>query len=118
MDDIPNFRKQIPLEDRINEYNTLHARHPNRIPIILSQNKKTLLPKLLKRKFLVPKSLTIGQFMFSVRKRMKLKPEIGVFMFVRNTIAPNTQDIGTVHEKYKSQDGFLYMIIAGENTFG
>jgi GABA(A) receptor-associated protein len=35
-----------------------------------------------KKKYLVPADLTVGQFVYVIRKRIKLSPEKAIFIFV------------------------------------
>lgn len=42
-----------------------------------------------KKKYLVPCDLTVGQFVYVIRKRIKLQPEKGIFIFVNNVL-PST----------------------------
>jgi GABA(A) receptor-associated protein len=44
-------------------------------------------------RYLVPADLTVGQFVYVIRKRIKLTPEKAIFVFVRNVL-PTT---GTPH---------------------
>jgi GABA(A) receptor-associated protein len=39
-------------------------------------------------RYLVPADLTVGQFVYVVRKRIKLSPEKAIFIFVKNTLPP------------------------------
>lgn len=39
-------------------------------------------------RYLVPADLTVGQFVYVVRKRIKLSPEKAIFVFVKNTLPP------------------------------
>lgn len=41
-----------------------------------------------KKKYLVPADLTVGQFVYVIRKRIKLAPEKAIFIFVNNTLPP------------------------------
>ena len=41
-----------------------------------------------KNKFLVPKDLTLGQFVYVIRKRMKLPPEKAIFVFIKKCLPP------------------------------
>lgn len=43
---------------------------------------------LLCCRYLVPADLTIGQFVYVVRKRIKLSAEKAIFVFVKNTLPP------------------------------
>jgi GABA(A) receptor-associated protein len=39
-------------------------------------------------RYLVPADLTVGQFIYVVRKRIKLSPEKAIFVFVKDTLPP------------------------------
>lgn len=39
-------------------------------------------------RYLVPADLTVGQFVYVVRKRIKLTPEKAIFIFVKNILPP------------------------------
>ena len=40
------------------------------------------------RRYLVPSDLTVGQFVYVIRKRIKVSPEKAIFMFVKNVLPP------------------------------
>jgi GABA(A) receptor-associated protein len=67
---------------------------------------------------LVPADLTVGQFHYVIRKRIKLAPEKALFLFCSNSIPPNAALMSTVYEEQKDEDGFLYIQYSGESTFG
>ncbi|KAH8061997.1 ATG8-like protein [Aureococcus anophagefferens] len=69
-------------------------------------------------RYLVPADLTVGQFIYVIRKRIKLPPERAIFIFVDNVIPPTAALMSTVYEVQKDEDGFLYITYSGENTFG
>ena len=71
-----------------------------------------------KKKYLVPADLTVGQFHYVIRKRIKLAPEKALFLFCSNSIPPNAALMSTVYEEQKDDDGFLYIQYSGESTFG
>ena len=60
----------------------------------------------------------MGQFLYVVRKRLKLPPEKAIFLFVGNTIAPSTSSINEIYNYNKDGDGFLYITYGLENVFG
>jgi GABA(A) receptor-associated protein len=41
-----------------------------------------------KKKYLVPADLTVGQFVYVIRKRIKLSPEKAIFIFVNEILPP------------------------------
>lgn len=71
-----------------------------------------------KKKYLVPSDLTVGQFMFVIRKRLKLPPEQAIFLFVNGTIPPTGALMNQIYDEHRDVDGFLYITYSGENTFG
>lgn len=69
-------------------------------------------------RYLVPSDLTVGQFVYVVRKRISLPPEKAIFVFVKNSLPPTAALMSSIYEKNKDADGFLYVTYSGENTFG
>ncbi|OBA24959.1 light chain 3, partial [Hanseniaspora valbyensis NRRL Y-1626] len=111
------FKSQFPFEVRKKECERITKKYVDRIPVIVERQGSV--PELDKRKYLVPQSLTIGQFVYIIRKRIELPPERAIFVFVNNGILPNTSSLmSQLYLEYKDKDGFLYISYAGENTFG
>jgi GABA(A) receptor-associated protein len=71
-----------------------------------------------KKKYLVPADLTCGQFLYVIRKRLKLAPEKAIFLFVDGKIPPTTAMLNSIYEQHQDKDGFLYMSYSDENVFG
>lgn len=71
-----------------------------------------------KCRYLVPSDLTVGQFVYVIRKRIKLSAEKAIFIFVDNVLPPTGELMSSVYEDKKDEDGFLYITYSGENTFG
>ncbi|MQM11981.1 hypothetical protein Taro_044895 [Colocasia esculenta] len=46
---------------------------------------------ILRCRYLVPADLIVGQFVYVVRKRIKLSPEKAIFIFVKNILPPTGQ---------------------------
>jgi len=66
----------------------------------------------------VPNDLTVGQFIYVIRKRIKLSPEQAIYIFVDNTLPPTSEQMSSIYAKHKNEDGFLYILISGDNSFG
>lgn len=94
--------------------------HPDRIPCIVDRSQRSILPMIDKRKYLVPRDLTMGQFMYIIRKRLKVPETVSLLLMSAKNNSLFTQDItmGLVYEQHRHSDGFLYLIYTGENTFG
>ena len=94
------------------------TKYPERIPVIVERNQNSHIQDIDKNKYLVPKELTIGQLVYVIRKRIKMPPEMALYIFIQNIIPPQYELISTIYEQYKDTDGFLYITYSGENTFG
>ncbi|KAL2573481.1 hypothetical protein AAZV13_17G129300 [Glycine max] len=69
-------------------------------------------------RYLVPADLTVGQFVYVIRKRIKLSAEKAIFIFVDNVLPPTGAIMSSIYDEKKDEDGFLYVTYSGENTFG
>lgn len=108
-----------PYKERVVESNNIMTKYPDKIPIIVYPSKNCGLPELDRSKFLVSKDLTVGQFLYIIRKRMKLDSCKALFMFTeKNTIPVTHEPIKMIYENHKNKDGFLYFQYSSENTFG
>ncbi|CAL0332172.1 unnamed protein product [Lupinus luteus] len=113
-----SFKLQHPLERRQVEAARIREKYPDRIPVIVERAEKSDVPEIDKKKYLVPADLTVGQFVYVVRKRIKLSPEKAIFIFVNNILPPTAAMMSALYDENKDDDGFLYMTYSGENTFG
>ncbi|KAL4317786.1 hypothetical protein GQ457_18G024140 [Hibiscus cannabinus] len=113
-----SFKLEHPLERRQAEAARIREKYPDRIPVIVERAEKSDVPEIDKKKYLVPADLTVGQFVYVVRKRIKLSPEKAIFIFVKNILPPTAAMLSAIYEENKDEDGFLYMTYSGENTFG
>lgn len=82
----------------------MRQKYPNRIPVICEKVEKSDIPSIDKKKYLVPAELTVGQFVFVVRKRIKLSPEKAIFIFV-NDVLP----VGLVFRCYNLVDQSIFL---------
>ncbi len=105
-------------EYRKNEADKVRERHPDRLPVICEKVDGSQIQDLDKNKFLVPADLTVGQFVLVVRKRVMLEPEKAIFLFIGDSVPPTSAHMSDLYNRFKDDDGFLYVKYAGENTFG
>lgn len=106
------------FESRNADSSRLMNKYPDRVCVIVGKQDSSDIPDINKHKFLVPRGLTVGQFQYVIRKKIQCRPEQGVFMFINGKLPPNSTIIGQVYNENKNEDGYLYVIYAGENTFG
>lgn len=115
---VGDFKKKHSFEHRLNESIRIREKYPDRIPIICEKINRSDVPEIDKEKYLVPNDLTVGQFIYVIRKRVKLPAEAAIYLFVGGSIPPTSALIANVYESFKDEDGFLYVHYSKENTFG
>ena len=114
-----SYKDKKTFEERKKEANFILNKYPDRLPIICERVKNsTSVPELDKIKFLVPRDLTVGQFIHVVRKRIKIEPKTAIFVFCNNIIPASSSLLSNVYRENHDEDGFLYLQFNGEDTFG
>ena len=113
-----DFKTKNKFEDRLAESNKIMKKYPLRVPIIVEKCKNSLINNIDKNKYLVPSDLNMNQFVYIIRKRIKLDKSQSIFLMINNTICPSNTPIGVVYNDNKDKDGFLYIKYTSENTFG
>jgi GABA(A) receptor-associated protein len=56
--------------------------------VICEKADKSDISDIDKKKYLVPSDLTVGQFVYVIRKRIKLSSEKAIFIFCNNSMPP------------------------------
>ena len=112
------YKKMISLENRTHECSRILNKYSDRVPIIVCKANDCKLPDIDKQKYLVPKDMNLGQFIYVIRKRIKLQPSEALFILVNDSLQPGNKIIQDIYETNKDEDGFLYIIYSSENTFG
>jgi len=112
------FKYEFSFEHRQKESARILTKYSDKIPIICEKANQRDLPDIEKNKYLVPNDITVGQFIYVIRQKVKLKPEEALFLFIGGKIVSNSALIGYIYETEKDADGFLYVQYSKENTFG
>lgn len=114
-----NTHKKKTLEQRMKESSDILQKYPDRICVYLEKREGCKsLPDVDKNKYLVPSTITISQFTYVVRSRIKIGGEQAIFLFINNTVISGSTTMSEIYSKYKNDDGFLYITYSGENCFG
>jgi len=117
MSSVP-FKNQHEASKREAEAKRIRSKYPDRIPVICEKAKGSNIPDIDKKKYLVPADLTVGQFVYVIRKRIQMSSEKAIFIFINNVLPPTAALMSSIYEEQKDEDGFLYITYSGENTFG
>lgn len=115
-----SYKIKKGFSERKTESERIKEKYPDRIPIICEKSSKNgdLLPDLDKTKYLVPGDLTIGQFMYVIRKRLKLNSSEALYLFADGNIMTCSNTVSMAYDNYRDSDGFLYFKYSKESTFG
>lgn len=107
------------LQLKPEEFDSIRLKYPDRIPIFVTKDpKKSSLPDIGKKKFLAPADITLTEFLYVIRKWIKLKPEEALYVYIKDVLPQMTSTLGEIYSLYKDSDGALRMTYALENTFG
>lgn len=93
--------------------------HPNHVPIVLELHDPNGDFKMKKSKFIVPTNITLGRFSVTVRENLTLTAYSSLLFFINDNdiLSPNLI-ISVLYNKYRHEDGFLYVKCQVESTFG
>ena len=113
---IKDFKQEYTEDERKEQSDLLLAKHNGRIPVII-EYEKTL------KKVLMPSDVNISVLMYRLRKLVNLKPEEAIFLFIVGEngtvlLVKMTEMVTQVYEQNKHNDGFLYVKMSRESTFG
>ena len=105
------------IEERKVQSNKVLNKYPERIPVIVEPLTNDIL-SIDKNKFIVSKDMTFGQFIYIIRKRLKVESNVALFFTINGNLCTSGTDIGTIYSEKKNEDNFLYIKYTTENTFG
>lgn len=113
------FKMQHSFDKRKEESKKIIEKYPNKVPVIIEKGESSLLPNPVKQKFLLQRDLTIGQYLYIIRKQINIDATESIFLIINESfIPPNSATIGEVYEKYADKDGFLYITYSAQQVFG
>ncbi len=115
------FKVRHSFEKRIEESSRILQKYPERVPVICEKGFGSQLPDIDRKKYLCPNDISIANFMYIIRKRIKLSPEKSIFLFCGDdatSLLPTACLMSQAYEQHKSTDGFLYITYNAESTFG
>lgn len=113
------FKETYDFEARKHECFRIIEKYPDRIPVIVEKDPGCDIPSIDKKKFLVPSDLTMGQFIYVIRKRIKLSSDKAIYLFTDSgKLTPTSSFIKDIYHNEKDPDGFIYFSYTTQSTFG
>ncbi|KAB1202665.1 Autophagy-related protein 8i [Morella rubra] len=113
-----SFKEEFTFAQRYEESRDILAKYPDRVPVIVERYSKSDLPEMEKKKYLVPRDMSVGQFIHILSCRLRLAPGKALFVFVKDTLPQTATLLDEVYGSFRDEDGFLYMCYSTEKTFG
>ena len=119
-----NQVQEQSLQKRQRRAQEIRSKYPNRYPIMVDRLNGDD-PKLDRHKFLVPSEFNVGQLIYVVRTRMKIRPEIALYFFSYDPFTKQTtgsltpsMDVSQLFIENCSNDHYLYIGYTSETAFG
>ncbi len=115
------FREEFPdPKIRRKQCKIIRKKYPDKIPIIIEKNPNSNISNIDKTKYLIPLDLTVSQFSYMIRKRIKLSNESAFFLLVNGKISITGGSLlSDIYERYQDpEDSFLYITYSSELTWG
>ena len=92
---------------------SLRTAHPDRVPIVLISD-----DQLKNTKLLINTDFTVAKLMVYIRSKNVLNKYQAYYLFVDNMLLSHSENIGTLYFQKCRGNGFLYITVKKENTFG
>ena len=104
---------ELSYERRVAESQRLRHRYPSSVPVVVRCD------FIEKRQYIVPYSVTVGQFLHTLRQSVSMHASQALFLFVgNNTLVPSAATMLYVTDHHLEDDGFLLMTLEKEKVFG
>jgi GABA(A) receptor-associated protein len=90
-------------------------RHPNRVPVKIDENSDF---DIERRKYLIPRDMTLGNFVSYLRKHIKINKHEAMFVLIDGILPPVSATFESLYITHVNEDRLLHIILKRENTFG
>ncbi|CAK1593944.1 unnamed protein product [Parnassius mnemosyne] len=114
------FGYQDDMTGPSQEVQAIRHRFPNKIPLYVERYaREKEVPALGRTKFLVPQELTMSQFLYIIRTKMKLRESQALYLLVNDKVlVSHSMTMAQAYEQFRGDDGFLHITYAAQQVFG
>jgi len=105
---------EFSFEERLKLSRSIKEKYPNHFPILVD----IIGRQAARRKYLVPDTATLSQLLRSIRRENTISEYEAIFIHSNNYMLSPSQNITEVYSRHAHGDGFLYITVSFENTFG
>ncbi|KAI6213194.1 hypothetical protein M3Y94_00121400 [Aphelenchoides besseyi] len=104
---------------RRSESALLNEQHPHKIPLIIERFKnEKRLRELDRCQFMLPPRATVGQLQHVIRKRVCDGRNMAIYILIDGELPALDSTVAELAERYRSDDGWLYIRYSSEDTLG
>nr|XP_004931347.2 uncharacterized protein LOC101746017 isoform X2 [Bombyx mori] len=111
----------VDMQEKSNrEVEAIRHRFPNKVPLYVTRYVRDReVPVLGRTKFLVPQELTMSQFLYIIRTKMKLRDSQALYLLVNDKVlASHSMTMAQAYQQFRSHDGYLHITYAAQQVFG
>ncbi|KAM3961178.1 uncharacterized protein ACR2FA_004730 [Aphomia sociella] len=114
------FGYQDDMKGPNQEVQAIRDRFPNKVPLYVQRYvQEREVPALGRTKFLVPQELTMSQFLYIIRTKMKLRESQALYLLVNDKVlASHSMTMAQAYEQFRAHDGYLHITYAAQQVFG
>ncbi|XP_045487051.1 uncharacterized protein LOC110993027 isoform X2 [Pieris rapae] len=114
------FGYQDDMTGSNKEVQVIRDRFPNKIPLYVERySREKEVPVLGRNKFLVPQELTMSQFLYIIRTKMKLRDSQALYLLVNDKVlVSHSMTMAQAYEQFRRPDGLLHITYAAQQVFG
>ncbi|KAL9555219.1 hypothetical protein PS6_002991 [Mucor atramentarius] len=81
-----SFKSRHSFDARLKESKRILSKYPDRIPIICEKVEGNNIARMAKQKYLIPSDICLGQFIYSIRKHIRLSEEKAIYTYIGGNI--------------------------------
>ena len=113
------YKEMNSLEKRQDEASRMVHKYSGKIPVIVLMDPLTKSKEKI-YKYLISGDLEGMYIMKLIRNKIVIDPSKGLFCLTEKdqVLLTNSMVFRDIYRRYKDEDGFLYLTILVENTFG
>lgn len=108
--------KNKQFNKRLTESIKIKKKYPGKVPIIVTKDSISKLPQVSDSKYLISDDLTVDELIFIIKKRIKLEENKDLSIFIKNYSPNLSLSILDIYNRYKNNDGFLYVVYIEKNN--
>eukprot|EP01017_Pseudomicrothorax_dubius_P034677 TRINITY_DN477_c0_g1_i4.p1 TRINITY_DN477_c0_g1~~TRINITY_DN477_c0_g1_i4.p1 ORF type:complete len:123 (+),score=33.17 TRINITY_DN477_c0_g1_i4:41-409(+) len=113
------YKATKSLAERKKRAEDAFLQSPGRIPVIIEKHVKSKIESDVESKFAVKKEYDVAKLINQLTVRFSLPKDKTLFLFANGkTVLTSNMKLEEVYQKYKDEDGFLYLMYSDTASLG